>query len=521
MVLVGKLNSEIVQRLNRAGQPAVGLAGEDGTLFEVAPAPNADQVGFVGSVERVDVDVLNHIAADYIPVIASSASDRDGQSYNVNADEAAGKVAAALGAHKAIFLTDVEGWLADAGDEGSLISRATVGEVEETLRGDRRRDAAEAAGLRRRDPRRRPVGPHHRRPQAPQPPARALHRRRHRHDGDAVMSLAGRVAGARGALPDADLQARRRSTSSAARARCSGTPTARSTSTSSPGSRSARSATATRPWSRRCSEQAARLMHVSNLFYTEPMARLAAAALGVEPRRPRLLRQLRHRGQRVRDQGRPQARPRPRHRGAGDRQLRGRLPRPQLRRPLGDARRSPATRRWGRCCPASARCPATTPRRCARRSATNTAAVLIEPIQGEAGVQPISDEALLAAREACDEAGALLILDEIQTGVGRTGSLWAYEQTPVRPDVITSAKALGGGFPIGACITGPAAADVLEPGDHGSTFAGGPVATAAALAVLDVVDDPALLRRVRELGARAARGPRGARRRRARCAAAA
>ncbi len=133
MVLVGKLNSEIVQRLNRAGQPAVGLAGEDGTLFEVAPATNADEVGFVGSVERVDVDVLNHIAADYIPVIASSASDREGQSYNVNADEAAGKVAAALGAHKAIFLTDVEGWLADAGDEDSLISRAAVAEVEERL----------------------------------------------------------------------------------------------------------------------------------------------------------------------------------------------------------------------------------------------------------------------------------------------------------------------------------------------------------------------------------------------------
>jgi len=133
MVLVGKLNSEIVQRLNRAGQAAVGLAGEDGTLFEVSPAPNADRVGFVGSIDRVDVDVLNHIAADYIPVIASSASDHSGQPYNVNADEAAGKVAAALGAHKAIFLTDVEGWLADPDDTGSLISRASVAEVEEML----------------------------------------------------------------------------------------------------------------------------------------------------------------------------------------------------------------------------------------------------------------------------------------------------------------------------------------------------------------------------------------------------
>jgi acetylornithine/N-succinyldiaminopimelate aminotransferase len=130
----------------------------------------------------------------------------------------------------------------------------------------------------------------------------------------------------------------------------------------------------------------------------------------------------------------------------------------------------------------------------------NTAAVLIEPIQGEAGVYPTSEEALLAARQACDETGALLILDEIQTGVGRTGSLWAYQQSPIRPDVITSAKALGGGMPIGACITAPVAADVLEPGDHGSTFAAGPVATAAALAVLDVVDDPALLRAVRERG---------------------
>ncbi len=131
----------------------------------------------------------------------------------------------------------------------------------------------------------------------------------------------------------------------------------------------------------------------------------------------------------------------------------------------------------------------------------NTAAVLIEPIQGESGIWPTSDEALVAAREACDEVGALLIFDEIQTGVGRTGSLWAYQQTPVRPDVITSAKALGNGMPIGACITGPEAAEALQPGDHGSTFAAGPIGTSAALAVLDVVDDPTLLRAVRERGA--------------------
>ena len=131
-----------------------------------------------------------------------------------------------------------------------------------------------------------------------------------------------------------------------------------------------------------------------------------------------------------------------------------------------------------------------------------TAAVLLEPIQGEAGVFPIADEVLVAAREACDDAGALLIFDEIQTGMGRTGSLWAYEQLPVRPDVMTAAKALGGGLPVGACVTAPELGDVLQVGDHGSTFAGAPIAAAAALAALEVIDDQALLRRARELGGR-------------------
>ena len=202
-------------------------------------------------------------------------------------------------------------------------------------------------------------------------------------------------------------------------------------------------------------EQAGRLMHTSNLFYTEPMVRLAERLSRVEPRRPRLLLQLGHRGERVRDQDRPQARPPARHRGAGDRQLRARLPRPHLRRPLGD----PGACRQPRSGADAARLPLGPVRRCRRRCATavgeSTAAVLIEPIQGEAGIYPLGEETLLAARQACDESGALLIFDEIQTGIGRTGSLWAYEQTPVRPDVITSAKALGGGMPIGACVDQP------------------------------------------------------------------
>ena len=130
-----------------------------------------------------------------------------------------------------------------------------------------------------------------------------------------------------------------------------------------------------------------------------------------------------------------------------------------------------------------------------------TALVLLEPIQGETGVHVLSDELLRCAREACDANGAALVFDEIQCGMGRTGTLWAYEQMGVVPDAITSAKALGGGLPIGALVTGPRLADVFAPGDHGSTFAGGPVVAAAALAAFDMTSDGALLERVGETGA--------------------
>jgi acetylglutamate kinase len=135
MVLMGKVNKEIVLRLNRHGQPAVGLCGDDGSLFRVSrrTAPGGEDIGFVGRVERVNVGVIEHVASDYIPVIASVGADRDGRSYNVNADEAAGAVAAALGAYKVIFLTDVPGWLADPEDRDSRIAHASTEHVRSEL----------------------------------------------------------------------------------------------------------------------------------------------------------------------------------------------------------------------------------------------------------------------------------------------------------------------------------------------------------------------------------------------------
>jgi acetylglutamate kinase len=137
MVLVGKQNSDIVLRINRHGQPAVGLSGDDGRLFTVRKqlAAGETDIGFVGQIERVDADVLLHIAEDYIPVIASVGADTEGKSYNVNADAAAAAVAEALGAFKVMFLTDVEGWRMNPDDPASVISEATAAEVRERLDG--------------------------------------------------------------------------------------------------------------------------------------------------------------------------------------------------------------------------------------------------------------------------------------------------------------------------------------------------------------------------------------------------
>ena len=131
----------------------------------------------------------------------------------------------------------------------------------------------------------------------------------------------------------------------------------------------------------------------------------------------------------------------------------------------------------------------------------NTCAILLEPIQGEGGIHPATPAYLHAARQLADKFGALLIFDEVQTGMGRTGRLWAYQRYGVVPDVLTSAKGLGGGVPIGACLARGRAAEVFKPGDHGSTFAGNLLSCAAANAVLDILADEDLIANARKMGA--------------------
>jgi predicted acetylornithine/succinylornithine family transaminase len=246
-------------------------------------------------------------------------------------------------------------------------------------------------------------------------------------------------------------------------------------------------------------DQAARLMHVSNLFYTEPMVRLAERLSerslggrvfftnsGAEANEAaiKLARKARRGGDLLVAHG----------------AFHGRT--------YGALSATPQEAKQAPFAPLVPGFTALAPEAIAEAVGPGTAAVLLEPVQGESGVHPLLADVLHAVRAACDEHGALLIFDEVQCGMGRTGTLWAYEALGVRPDAMTLAKGLGGGMPIGALVTAPACAEVFEPGDHGSTFAGGPVVAAAAHAALDVIDDPALLGAVSAVGERLAEGLR-------------
>jgi acetylornithine/N-succinyldiaminopimelate aminotransferase len=244
-------------------------------------------------------------------------------------------------------------------------------------------------------------------------------------------------------------------------------------------------------------EQAARLMHVGNLFHTEPGMRLASR-LSERSLGGKVF--LCNSGAEAIECAIKVAR---RHRAGGEFVV---LEGGFHGRTMGALSATPQESKQA---PFAPLVPgfATAPRGGPLPMSEGTAAVILEPIQGEGGIHPLDPELLAGARAACDETGALLIFDEIQCGMGRTGAMWAWQEAGVEPDVMTTAKGLGGGLPIGACVTRPAYSDLLQPGDHGSTFGGGPVVAAAANAVLDTIDD-AFLAAVATKGARLAAGLR-------------
>jgi acetylornithine/N-succinyldiaminopimelate aminotransferase len=242
-------------------------------------------------------------------------------------------------------------------------------------------------------------------------------------------------------------------------------------------------------------EQAERLIHVGNLFYTEPglrlARRLAESSLGGKVHFANSGTEANEAAIKVARKAKPQGTIVSVHRG-----FHGRT--------YGSLSATPQESKQAPFAPLVPGFVAVEPTAAAIEAAVDggTAAVLLEPVQGESGVYELGADVLRAARAACDAHGAALIFDEVQCGLGRTGTLWAYQHAGIVPDLMTVAKALGGGLPIGALVTGERLADGFAPGDHGSTFAGGPVQCAAGLAVLDVIDDEQLLARVRELGER-------------------
>jgi acetylornithine/N-succinyldiaminopimelate aminotransferase len=244
-------------------------------------------------------------------------------------------------------------------------------------------------------------------------------------------------------------------------------------------------------------QQASKLIHVSNLFYTEPGVRLAERL--AESFQPGARTFLCNSGAEANEAAIKLAR---KHRRGGEIVV---LEHAFHGRTLGALSATPQRSKqepFEPLVPGFVVVPRNDPEAITAAVSDRTAAVMIEPVQGECGVWPISDQTLAAAREACDRHGALLMFDEIQCGMGRTGTLWAFELTGVRPDVFTVAKSLASGLPIGACVAGGVAAEVLGAGDHGTTFGAGPLVATAALATLDVLDDDALHARVRVIGDR-------------------
>ena len=506
MVLTGKVGPDIVARIHTLGAGAIGLSGEDGPTLLVRPRSDSGgaDLGFVGDVAQVNGEPLMAILDQgRIPVMASIGLGYDGQAYNVNADTVAAELAVTLHASKLILMTDVEG-VRDA--DGALISQLDAGA--------RPRAACQRCHPRRHDPEgrggdpgngRRMRHPHHRCARAARAAARAPHRAWCRHDAHrrrAVMTSHSASAPA----------------TIAERAKASLMDTyQRQPITLRSGNGVWVTAEDGREYldlvagiavnvlghnhpalHQAIAEQAGTLMHTSNLYYTAPQLELAELLIefafpsrvffcnsGAEANEgaiklARKWGKLHRDGAHVivcaqgafhgRTMGALAATANPRYRKQFEP-----LPKGFVHVPYDDL--------------------------AALEQAIDSAtcAVMLEPIEGESGVVPLAPGRLAAIRRLCDERNVLLILDEVQTGMGRTGRWWAYQHEDAAPDVMTVAKGLGGGVPIGAILASPRA-DVFEPGDHGSTFGGGPLACAAAVAVMRTVTREGLVEHAAEVG---------------------
>ncbi len=517
MVFSGRLNKQVVALLGRSGVRAVGLSGSDGGLLHVRThRPGGHDIGFVGAVESVDTSLLTHLLdGGFVPVVSPTAADATGQPHNINADVVAAAVAGALRAAELVFLSDVPGFMEDgrcvanldSADLRALLAQATVnGGMRPKLVAAREALEAGVGQVRLLDGR------------AP-------------HILLATLCFAAEGGTRIVAAPQHAIASSPQHATSAARPAWAGTLQARGgkvlmdTYTREPlefaGGRGCRTVDSSgreyldfgagiavnalghaHPALVAALHAGAEsLVHTSNLYWTEPMVRVAerlAAATGMEraffcnsgaeaiEAALKLARRARPGRRRcVVFEGSFHGRTL----GALSATIQESYQAP-FRPLLADFTAVP----YGDLA-------------AARAAITDTTAlVLVEPIQGEGGVRPAPAGFLAALRQLCDANGALLVFDEVQTGVGRTGTFLAAQSVGVLPDAVALAKALAGGLPMGALLARGAAATAFGRGEHGSTFGGGVLVTSVAHAVLDVVLAPGFLDGVQVRGERLGAG---------------
>jgi acetylglutamate kinase len=482
LVLAGPVNRAVVVALRAAGLDAVGLSGVDGGLFTARP--RAPELGLVGEIADVRASLLeSFVLAGLTPVIAPTAPTAPaggGPPLNVNADDAAAAVAGALHASELLLVSDVPGvWV-----DGTVQPAIDVGDIEALIELGAAGDGM-AAKLRAASAALRPGG---RSQHLGRSRRRHAHPRRRRSAGvtavpaaaSALLDVYARVGPLFVAGDGAELVAE-------------------------DGARyldfvagiAVNALGYNHPVLRGAIERglSSGLIHVSNLYRTEGSERLAAELVarsfadrvffcnsGAEANEAafKFARKWAGKSEIVAFSG----------------SFHGRLfatlaatDRPDYRKPfepLVPGIRIVPREDWAAVDHAV--------------SASRTAAVIVEPVQGEGGVRPVDPEWLGFVRELCDSRGVAVIFDEVQCGLGRTGTLFAYEQTGVVPDLLTLAKPLGGGLPMGAVLVTGAIAAALKPGDHATTFGGGPLVAGVAVEVLRTIGEPAFLAEVRRKG---------------------
>ena len=493
MVLVGKVNRQIVSAINVHGGLAVGLSGEDANLIRAAP--HGTGLGFVGDVEVLDTAIVTRLLADgLIPVVATIGTDATGQAYNINADTVAGALAPALEASKLVFLTDIEGLRTEVSDPSSAASRLSAGEVDSLIA-----SGAITSGM------------------VPKAKAcvsavRAGVGRAHILDGRVPHALLLELLTDEGigtmVTLDATPTPARRPVQSADRSALMATypdppvEFAKGRGTElwdSDGNRyldflcgiavtslgHAHPAVATA-----VCEQSRTLVHTSNLFANQPGPQVAATIdLLIGDGTPA--------GGKVffcnsGSEANECAIKLARKWAGGERHRIVSAIGSFHGRTLGSLAATGQTDKRlgfgempGFCHVAYDDLDALD----AACDPHSVAAVILEPIQGEAGVVTPSEGYLAGARKICSERGILLVIDEVQTGLGRTGRWFGFHWSGIRPDVVTLAKALGNGVPIGACWAASEVAGAFVPGSHGSTFGGQPLAASAAAATLRAMQD--------------------------------